>query len=74
MPFTGSASLRPPDSMAAADRWIRVRLLSRSLEIQFSQPKLVHSFRIFDEEHEQALDASDRLDALNKLVGGSFPD
>jgi len=74
MPFTGSASRRPPDSMAAADRWIRVRLLSRSLEIQFSQPKFVRSFRIFDEEHEQALNASDRLDALNKPGGGSFVD
>ena len=56
------------------NRWIRVRLLSSPLEFQFSQLNLVHSFRIFDEEHEQALDASDRLDALNKLFGGSFVD
>ena len=74
MPFTGSASPRLPDTMATAERWIRGRRLSRFLEIQFSQPKLVHSFRIFDEKHEQTLDATDRLDALNKLFGGSFPD
>lgn len=55
-------------------RRIRIRLLSSPLEFQFSRLNLVHSFSIFDEEHEQALDASDRLDALNKLFGGSFVD
>ena len=56
------------------NRRLRAGLLSGPRETPFSQPDLVHSFRVFDEEHEQALDASDRLDALNKLVGGSFLD
>ena len=56
------------------NRRIRVCLLSSPLEIQFSRLNLVHSFRIFDEEHEQALDASDGRDALNKLFGGSLFD